>query len=140
RPAGHGPGPRTPDVDSCPVSRTRQSRSPHRLAGLVTASAMAVAPRALAGPATAIVPVVGAVPGMAEPLVETIPTGPPARAARASSSSSEYFDTPRVLAGCPFRTTPPAPVDESEVPLPGMTVPSPPPAPEAAAGGSALDG
>src|SRR5699024_5600640 len=106
RPAGHGPGPRTPDVDSCPVSRTRQSRSPHRLAGLVTASAMAVAPLALAGPATAIEPGVGAVPGMAEPLVETIPTEPPAPAELPSSTSSEYFDTPRDLAGCPFRTTP----------------------------------
>src|SRR5699024_3879494 len=108
RPAGHGPGPRTPDVDSCPVSRTRQSRSPHRLAGLVTASAMAVAPLALAGPATAIEPGVGAVPGMAEPLVETIPTEPPAPTELPSSTSSEYFDTPRDLAGCPFRTTPPA--------------------------------
>ena len=101
---------------------------------------MAVAPLALAGPATAIEPGVGAVPGMAEPLVETIPTEPPAPAELPSSTSSEYFDTPRDLAGCPFRTTPPAPVDESEVPLPGMTAPSPPPAPEAAAGGSALDG
>src|SRR5699024_1913998 len=140
RPSRHRPGPSTPDAASCPVSRTRQSRSPRRLAGLVTASAMAVAPLALAGPATAIEPGVGAVPGMAEPLVETIPTEPPAPAELPSSTSSEYFDTPRDLAGCPFRTTPPAPVDESEVPLPGMTAPSPPPAPEAAAGGSALDG
>lgn len=57
-----------------------------------------------------------------------------------STTSSEYFDTPRDITGCPYRTTPPAPVDESEVPLPGQTSPTPPPVPETPAGGDALTG
>ena len=57
-----------------------------------------------------------------------------------STTSAEYFDTPRDLTGCPYRTTPPAPVDHSEVPLPGRTSPAPPPVPEKPAGGDGLDG
>ena len=56
-----------------------------------------------------------------------------------STTSSSYFNTPRDLTGCPYRTTPPPPVDESEVPLPGQTSPAPPPVLDTPRGGEALD-
>ena len=86
-------------------------------------------PLAAAGPATAVEP------DSALPLTEV----PPA-AVLPSTTSSSYFDTPRDLTGCPYRTTPPAPVDESEVPLPGQTSPAPPPVPDTPPGGDKLTG
>lgn len=97
--------------------------------GLTTATLVALAPLLAAGPATAVEP------GPATPLTE-----PPPAAVLPSTTSSEYFDTPRDISGCPYRTTPPAPVDESEVPLPGQTVPAPPPVPDTPPGGEALAG
>ncbi|MFN3602395.1 MAG: D-alanyl-D-alanine carboxypeptidase family protein [Dietzia sp.] len=110
------------------MTRTRR-RPAHRALGLVTAALVALAPLALAGPATAVEP--GPDPALTEP--------PPA-AVLPSTTSVEYFDTPRDITGCPHRTAPPAPVDESEVPLPGQTSPAPPPVPETPAGGDALAG
>lgn len=86
-------------------------------------------PLAAAGPATAV-----------EPDPDLPLTEPPPPAVLPSTTSSSYFDTPRDLTGCPYRTTPPAPVDESEVPLPGQTSPAPPPVPDTPAGGDALAG
>lgn len=103
--------------------------SRRRFTGLVTATMMGVAPLALAAPATAV-----------EPPMETVHTVPPAPTVLPSTTSAEYFDTPRDLTGCPYQTTPPAPVDESEVPLPGMTAPAPPPVQQTPAGGDALAG
>ena len=60
---------------------------------------------------------------------------PPPAAVLPSTTSSSYFDTPRDITGCPYRTSPPAPVDESEVPLPGQSSPAPPTVPETPAGG-----
>lgn len=51
-----------------------------------------------------------------------------------------YFATPRDTTGCPFATTPPPVVDESEVAQPGATVPPPPPVPETPVGGARLGG
>lgn len=107
----------------------RGSSPSRRIVGLVTATLVGLAPVALAAPATAV-----------EPAVETIPTEPPSPAVLPSTTSPEYFDTPRDLTGCPFRSTPPAPVDESEVPTPGGTAPSPPPVPDTPVGGEALAG
>ena len=95
----------------------------------MTAALVAVAPLATAGTATAV-----------EPAADLALTVPPPAAVLPSTTSSEYFDTPRDLTGCPQRTTPPAAVDASEVPLPGRTSPAPPPVPSAPAGGDALAG
>ena len=57
-----------------------------------------------------------------------------------TTTGPEYFDTPRDLTGCPHQTRPPAPVDESEVPLPGQTSPAPVPVPQSPPGGEALHG
>ncbi|WP_010542055.1 D-alanyl-D-alanine carboxypeptidase family protein [Dietzia alimentaria] len=104
-------------------------RPVQRAAGLVAAALVALAPLATAGSATGVEPEAG------------IPvTDPPPVAVLPSTTSSSYFDTPRDLTGCPYRTTPPAPVDESEVPLPGGSAPAPPPVPDAAPGGDALAG
>ncbi len=87
-----------------------------------------------------------AAPGLTGPVAAAEPatvlpsSGPPPAAVLPSTTSSSYFDTPRDLSGCPYRTAPPAPVDESEVPLPGRTSPAPPPVPESLAGGDGLDG
>ena len=86
-------------------------------------------PLATVGPATAVEP------DPELPLSEV----PPA-AVLPSTTSSSYFDTPRDLTGCPYRTTPPAPVDESEVPQPGQTSPAPPPVVDTPPGGDALAG
>ena len=99
-----------------------------RAAGLATAALVALMPLAAASPAAAE-------PDPALPLSE-----PPPPAVLPSTTSSSYFDTPRDLTGCPYRTTPPAPVDESEVPLPGQSSPAPPPVPATPAGGEALAG
>lgn len=72
--------------------------------------------------------------------METVHTEPPPPTVLPSTTSPEYFDTPRDLTGCPYRTTPPAPVDESEVPQPGKTAPTPPPVPETPAGGEEMAG
>jgi D-alanyl-D-alanine carboxypeptidase (penicillin-binding protein 5/6) len=96
--------------------------------GLVAAAIVGAAPLICTGPATAVEPAPG--PALTE--------APPA-AVLPSTTSPEYFDTPRDITGCPYRTTPPAPVDESEVPLPGQTSPTPPPVPGFIAGGEALD-
>ena len=85
-------------------------------------------PLATAGPAAAV-----------EPAIDAPITEPPPPEVLPSTTSSSYFDTPRDLTGCPFRTTPPPAVDESEVPLPGQTSPAPPPVPDTPAGGDALD-
>lgn len=82
-----------------------------------------------AGPATAV-----------EPDSDLSLTEVPPPAVLPSTTSSSYFNTPRDLTGCPYRTTPPPPVDESEVPRPGQTSPAPPPVPDAPAGGDALTG
>ncbi|MEH6820985.1 MAG: D-alanyl-D-alanine carboxypeptidase family protein [Dietzia psychralcaliphila] len=110
------------------MTRTRR-RPAHRVIGVVTAALVGLAPLAVAGPATAV-----------EPPPETALTEPPPPAVLPSTTSPEYFDTPRDLTGCPYRTAPPAPVDESEVPLPGQTSPAPPPVPGTPAGGDALAG
>ncbi|UVE94885.1 D-alanyl-D-alanine carboxypeptidase family protein [Dietzia sp. B32] len=104
-------------------------RPAQRAAGLVIAALVALAPLALAGPVTAV-----------EPAADLPLTEPPPAAVLPSTTSPEYFDTPRDLTGCPYRTTPPAPVDESEVPLPGRTAPAPPPVPDTPPGGDALAG
>lgn len=95
----------------------------------MTAALVALAPLATAGPATAV-----------EPAADLALPVPPPAAVLPSTSSPEYFDTPRDLTGCPQRTTPPAPIDASEVPLPGRTSPAPPPVPPAPAGGDGLAG
>lgn len=125
---------RTPDavspyVDSGPVSNSRARRSRSGFAGLVIAALVGLAPLAAAAPATAV-----------EPEVVTPLTEPPPAAVLPSTTSSSYFDTPRDISGCPHRSTPPAPVDESEVPLPGQTSPSPPPVRETPVGGDDLAG
>ncbi|MGF0226375.1 D-alanyl-D-alanine carboxypeptidase family protein [Dietzia natronolimnaea] len=99
------------------------------MVGLVAAVVVGVGPLALAVPATAV-----------EPERATALTEPPPAAVLPSTTSPEYFDTPRDLTGCPYRTSPPAPVDQSEVPLPGQTSPVPPPVPETPPGGDSLDG
>lgn len=109
------------------MTRTR-TRPARRVAGLVTASLFALAPVTATAPATAVEP------GSELPLTE-----PPPAAVLPSTTSSEYFDTPRDISGCPYRTTPPAPVDASEVPLPGRPSPTPPPVPATPPGGDALD-
>ncbi|MGX1596976.1 D-alanyl-D-alanine carboxypeptidase family protein [Dietzia maris] len=110
------------------MTSTRR-RPVQRAAGLVTAALVALAPLAAA------VPVAAVEPAPAVPLTE-----PPPVAVLPSTTSPEYFDTPRDITGCPFRTTPPAPVDESEVPLPGQTSPTPPPVPDTPPGGDGLAG
>ncbi|MVZ90762.1 penicillin-binding protein [Microbacter sp. ANSKLAB05] len=120
--------PLPPPVDSGHVTSSRR-RPASRTAGLAIATLVALTPLTIAGPATAVEP------GPDLPLTE-----PPPAAVLPSTTSPEYFDTPRDLTGCPHRTTPPAPVDESEVPLPGQTVPAPPPVPETPPGGDALTG
>lgn len=110
------------------MTSTRR-RPAHRAAGLATAALVALTPLAAAGPATAV-----------EPAPDLPLTEAPSAAVLPSTTSSSYFDTPRDITGCPHRTTPPAPVDESEVPLPGQTVPAPPPVPESPPGGDALVG
>ena len=92
------------------------------------AALVALAPPGIAGDATAVEP------GPQVPLTE-----PPPAAVLPSTTSPEYFDTPRDITGCPHRTTPPAPVDESEVPEPGQIAPTPPPVPDTPPGGDALD-
>lgn len=67
-------------------------------------------------------------------------TAPPSAAVLPSTTSPSYFDTPRALDGCPFRTSPPPAVDESEVPAPDEIVPAPPPVPDTPAGGEKLTG
>ena len=104
----------------------RRASGLHRGVGLATAALVVAAATPLAGTAAAVEP---------EP---TPRTEPPPAAVLPTTTGAEYFDTPRDLDGCPFRTTPPAPVDESEVPAPGRTAPAPPPVPEARAGGDAL--
>lgn len=105
-------------------------RRPARtLAGLATAALVALAPVAFAAPATAV-----------EPAVELPLTEPPPPEVLPSTTSPEYFDTPRDITGCPHETTPPAPVDESEVPLPGQASPTPPTVPQSPPGGDALQG
>lgn len=115
-------------VDSGTVTTTRPSRLPRRAAGLATAALLGMAATPLAGTAAAVEP----------PL--TPRTEPPPAAVLPSTTSPSYFDTPRDLDGCPYATTPPAPVDESEVPVPGMRAPAPPPVPATPAGGEALAG
>ena len=75
----------------------------------------------------------------AEPDPNTPITEAPLPSVLPSTTSSSYFNTPRDLTGCPFETSPPPPVDESEVPRPGQSAPAPPPVPETPAGGEALD-
>ena len=103
-----------------------------------------LAPATFTGPATAVEPPVGVpqpdLPQPDLPQPDLPLTVPPPAAVLPSTTSSEYFDTPRDITGCPFRSTPPAPVDESEVPLPGRTSPAPPPVPSTPAGGDALAG
>lgn len=94
---------------------------------------MGLAPVSFAGPAAAVEPPIG------HPQAELPLTEPPPAAVLPSTTSPQYFDTPRDLTGCPYRTTPPAPVDASEVPLPGQTSPAPPPVPETPAGGESLN-
>ncbi|AVZ41058.1 MULTISPECIES: D-alanyl-D-alanine carboxypeptidase family protein [unclassified Dietzia] len=110
------------------MTRPRRPR-PLRVAALVTAVLVGSAPFALTAPATA-----------AEPELTTALAEPPPAAVLPSTTSPEYFDTPRDITECPYRTSPPAPVDESEVPLPGQTSPAPPPVPETPPGGDALEG
>jgi D-alanyl-D-alanine carboxypeptidase (penicillin-binding protein 5/6) len=55
-----------------------------------------------------------------------------------TSVTTTPFTTPNTD-NCPNRTTPPPPIDSSEVPQPGSTVPSPAPVPAEAVGGSELD-
>ena len=121
------PEPAGPNVDSALVSSTRATGSRSRLAGLVTAVLVGLAPLAAAGHATAV-----------EPGTDLPVTEPPPAAVLPSTTSSSYFDTPRDITGCPYRAAPPAPVDESEVPLPGQTSPAPPPVAETPAGGDKL--
>lgn len=99
------------------------------MAGLAAAAFVALTPLAVAGPASA-----------QDPDTTAPITVPPPAAVLPSTTSSSYFDTPRDLTGCPFQTTPPPPVDESEVPRPGQTSPAPPPVPDTPAGGEALAG
>ncbi|MEU8897001.1 D-alanyl-D-alanine carboxypeptidase family protein [Nocardia sp. NPDC048505] len=56
-----------------------------------------------------------------------------------SSVTTTPFTTPNTD-GCPQKTTPPAPVDSSEVPAPGSTTPKPLTVPTPAVGGSQLGG
>ena len=124
--------PRTADrstaVDCGAVISSRR-RLARRAVGLATAALIGVAATPLAvGPAS------GAEPEL------TPRTEPPPPAVLPSTTSAEYFDTPRDLDGCPYRTAPPAPVDESEVPEPGQKAPTPPPVPETPAGGTDLAG
>lgn len=125
-----GPRRRVPplDVDSAFVTSTRRGRV-QRAAGLAAAALVALMPLTAGGPATAVEPE----SDLAQPEV-------PQPAVLPSTTSSSYFDTPRDLTGCPYRTSPPPPVDESEVPLPGQSSPAPPPVPETPAGGAALTG
>lgn len=96
-------------------------------------------PLAAVGPAAAFEP--DSTAPMTDGTVTALPlTQAPPAAVLPSTTSSSYFNTPRDLTGCPYRTTPPPPVDESEVPLPGRTAPAPPPVPDSPAGGDALDG
>lgn len=95
----------------------------------MTAALVTLAPLGLSGSATAV-----------EPAPDVPLTEAPPAAILPSTTSSSYFDTPRDITGCPYRTTPPAPVDESEVPLPGQTSPTPPPVPDTPPGGDALAG
>ena len=101
----------------------------------MAAALVAVAPLGVAGSATAVEPVPAGPGSPAAPITEPRPA-----AVLPSTTSTDYFDTPRDITGCPYRTTPPAPVDESEVPLPGQSAPTPPPVPPTPAGGEALAG
>ncbi|MEV0252096.1 D-alanyl-D-alanine carboxypeptidase family protein [Nocardia sp. NPDC050712] len=63
--------------------------------------------------------------------------GAAAQPASPSSVTTTPFTTPNTD-GCPQKTTPPAPVDSSEVPAPGSTTPKPLAVPTPAVGGSRL--
>ncbi len=61
----------------------------------------------------------------------------PGIAAAQPTTSTTPFTTPNTE-GCPNKTTPPSPIDTSEVPEPGETTPSALPIPDSAIGGSKL--
>lgn len=110
------------------MTTTRRPRPTCRAASLATAALIGIAATPLAAPAAAVEP-------------ELTPrTAPPPAAVLPTTTGTEYFDTPRDLNGCPYRTSPPAPVDQSEAPRPGGTVPAPPPVAATPAGGARLAG
>ncbi|WP_264888686.1 D-alanyl-D-alanine carboxypeptidase family protein [Dietzia sp. NCCP-2495] len=118
-----------PGRDALGREHRAAARTAIRPAAALTAAALAaLVPLAAAGPVAS-----------AEPVPDTPITEAPLPSVLPSTTSSSYFVTPRDLTGCPFQTSPPPPVDESEVPRPGQTSPAPPPVPETPAGGEALD-
>ena len=77
----------------------------------------------------------------AQQLDPNIPlTEAPAPAILPTEPNFDYFNLPRDTTGCPFATTPPPVVDESEVPLPGQVPPAPPEVPAEPAGGQHMAG
>ncbi|AYF75067.1 D-alanyl-D-alanine carboxypeptidase [Nocardia yunnanensis] len=63
----------------------------------------------------------------------------PGDATAQPSTTTTPFTTPNTD-GCPNKTTPPSPIDSSEVPEPGQTAPGPLPIPDPPVGGKALGG
>lgn len=117
---------------------------------LVATAVLAATPSTLAqvpGAAPAVTPTPGApgapgadgtgIPGM-DPNLPI--TEKPAPTVLPTEPNFQYFNTPRDIAGCPFATSPPPVVDESEVPRPGESVAAPPPVPDEPAGGPGMAG
>lgn len=113
---------------------------------LVAAASAAAAPPALAqvpgAPALTPAPGTPGAPGAGVPGMDpNLPiTERPDPTVLPTEPNFQYFNTPRDISGCPFATTPPPVVDESEVPRPGETVPPPPEVPAEPAGGEQLGG
>ena len=108
-----------------------------RVPGVVTALSAAVVVGLTGSPvvtARAQVPPVG---GAMAGAVMT-PTAPPPPAVLPTTADAAYFMTPRDLSGCPFATSPPPPVDASEVVAPGQPTPRAPEVPATPAGGERL--
>ena len=112
------------------VTPSRRRPAPHpialarRLAPLTLTAAVLAG---LAAPAAAQDSVTGD-PGVPQ----TMPNQPPGADAQAF--------LPRDLKGCPFQTSPPPAIDESERPQPGQTVPTAPSVPSEPVGGERLGG
>lgn len=130
------------------TARRRPIPRVHRVAAPLLASAVLVAAAPVSGlqpagaqPAAGVpgagVPGAG-VPGAGDAVAPV--TLPPAPAVLPPTAGAEYFLTPRDLRGCPFRTTPPPAVDESEALRPGQERPTPPSVPGTPVGGEQLAG